>query len=42
MDKTSLNINILYDKMGKAEKRIADWLLENPGEILFLRGENPI
>lgn len=36
MDKTSLNINILYDKMGKAEKRIADWILENPGEILPL------
>lgn len=36
MDKTTLNINILYDKMGKAEKRIADWLLENPGEILPL------
>ncbi len=36
MDKTSLSINILYDKMGQAEKRIADWLLENPGEILPL------
>ncbi len=36
MDKTSLNIKILYDKMGKAERRIADWLMENPGEILPL------
>lgn len=36
MDKTSLNIKVLYDEMGKAEKRIADWLLENPGEILAL------
>ena len=36
MNKTTLNINILYNKMGKAEKRIADWLLENPGEILPL------
>ena len=36
MDKTTLNIKILYDKMGKAEKRIADWLMENPGEIIPL------
>jgi len=36
MDKTTLNIKILYDEMGKAEKRIADWLVENPGEILPL------
>ena len=36
MDKTTLNIKIQYDKIGKAERRIADWLLENPGEILPL------
>ena len=36
MDKTTLNIKVLYDKIGKAEKRIADWLLANPGEILAL------
>ena len=36
MDKTTLNIKILYDKMGSAEKRIADWLIENPGEIIPL------
>ena len=36
MNKTTLSINILYNKMGKAEKRIADWLLDNPGEILPL------
>ncbi len=36
MDRTTLNIKILYPKMGKAEKRIADWLLENPGKIMPL------
>ncbi len=36
MDKTTLNIKILYDKMGNAEKRIADWLIANPGEIISL------
>lgn len=36
MDKTTLNINILYNQMSKAEKRIADWLIANPGEILPL------
>ncbi|MBQ3063328.1 MAG: MurR/RpiR family transcriptional regulator [Clostridia bacterium] len=36
MEKTMLNIKILYDKMGSAEKRIADWLLDNPGEIIPL------
>lgn len=36
MDKNSLKINILYDKMGKTEKRIADWILANPGKILPL------
>lgn len=36
MDKTTLNIKIMYDKMGKAEKRIADWIMENPGAIIPL------
>lgn len=36
MDKTMLNIKIMYDKMGKAEKRIADWLMDNPGGIIPL------
>ena len=36
MDKTMLNIKIMYDKMGSAEKRIADWLMENPGGIIPL------
>jgi len=36
MDKVSLNIKILYDEMGKAEKRIADWIFENPGKIISL------
>ena len=36
MDKTTLKIKVLYDKMGKAERQIADWLIKNPGEILPL------
>jgi len=36
MDKTMLNIKLLYKKMGKSEKKIADWLFENPNEILPL------
>lgn len=36
MNKTTLNIKVLYEKMGKAERRIADWLLGNPGEIIPL------
>ena len=36
MDRISLQIKLLYNKMGKAEKRIADWILENPGKIISL------
>jgi len=36
MDKTSLNIKLLYNEMGKAEKQIADWILNNPGQIISL------
>lgn len=36
MEKTLLNIKLLYDKMGKAEKKIADFLLKNPSDILPL------
>lgn len=36
MDKTTLNIKILYNEMGKAEKQIADWILANPGKIISL------
>ena len=36
MDKISLKIQLLYSNMGNAEKRIADWILANPGEILPL------
>ena len=36
MDRISLKIKLLYDKMGKAEKRIADWLFENSGDIISL------
>ena len=36
MDKTSLNIKLLYSEMGKAERQIADWILNNPGQIISL------
>ncbi|MBQ4527872.1 MAG: MurR/RpiR family transcriptional regulator [Clostridia bacterium] len=36
MNKTSLNIKILYNEMGKAEKQIADWIEQNPGKIISL------
>lgn len=36
MDRISLQIKLLYDKMGKAEKRIADWIFENSGKIISL------
>lgn len=36
MNKTTLNIKMLYADMGKAEKRVADRILGNPGEILSL------
>jgi len=36
MDRISLQIKLLYTKMGKAEKRIADWIFENPGKIISL------
>lgn len=36
MEKTSLNIKMLYNEMGKAEKQIADWIMENPGKIISL------
>lgn len=36
MNRTSLQIRMLYDKMGKAEKRIAQWILQNPGGLLPL------
>ncbi|MDY3930020.1 MAG: MurR/RpiR family transcriptional regulator [Clostridia bacterium] len=36
MDKISLKIKLLYDKMGKAEKHVADWILNNPGKIISL------
>ncbi len=36
MDRISLQIKLLYDKMGKAEKRIANWIFENPGKIISL------
>ncbi len=36
MDKISLKIKLLYDEMGKAERRIADWIEENPGKIISL------
>ena len=36
MDKISLKIQLLYDSMGKAEKKIADWIFQNPGKIISL------
>ena len=36
MEKISLNIKMLYPRMSKAEKKIADWNIANPGEIISL------
>jgi DNA-binding MurR/RpiR family transcriptional regulator len=36
MNKTTLNIKVIYESLGKAEKRVADWIMENPGDILPL------
>ena len=36
MDRVSLHIKLHYDKMGKAEKRIADWIFKNSGKIISL------
>lgn len=36
MNKVILQINVLYNKMGAAEKKIADWLIENPDKIISL------
>ena len=36
MNKTTLNIKVIYENLGKAEKRVADWIMENPGDILPL------
>lgn len=36
MNKTILNIKIHYDSFSKAEKKIADFLMENPAQILPL------
>lgn len=36
MNKIILNIQVLYNDMGKAEKKVADWILEHPNELLPL------
>lgn len=36
MKKTSLKIKAIYEDLSKAEKKIADWIFANPGEILAL------
>ena len=36
MNRTLLQIKVLYETMGKSEKRIADWLFEHSGEIIPL------
>lgn len=34
MNRTLLQAQLLYDDMGKSEKKVADWLLSHPGEVL--------
>lgn len=34
MNRTLLQTQLLYDEMGKSEKKVADWLLSHPGEVL--------
>ncbi|MBP5428697.1 MAG: MurR/RpiR family transcriptional regulator [Clostridia bacterium] len=36
MDKVSLKIKMLYNTLGTAEKKIADWIEQNPGKIISL------
>ena len=36
MERTSLQIKILYEEMGRAEKKIADWIISNPGKLIPL------
>lgn len=36
MNKVILKIKVLLDEMGKAEKKVADWILQHPEEILPL------
>ena len=36
MQSTHMKIKMYYSDMSKAEKRIADWLAANPGEIIPL------
>ncbi len=36
MRKTTLKIKMLYNEMGSAEKKIADWIFENPNGIIPL------
>ncbi len=36
MDQTLSKIRSLYNTFGRGERKIADWLLENPGELISL------
>lgn len=36
MNKTIINMQALYDSMGKSEKKIAEWVLLHPNEILSI------
>ncbi len=36
MNKTTLKIKVIYEELGKAEKKVADWIMEHPGDILPL------
>ena len=36
MDRTTMKIELLYNEMGKSEKKIADFILKNPAALLPL------
>lgn len=36
MNRTLLQVKVLYEKMGRAEKKIADWILDHPGDLIPL------
>ncbi|MCI8387595.1 MAG: MurR/RpiR family transcriptional regulator [Clostridiales bacterium] len=36
MERPSLKIKVLYNEMGRAEKKIADWIIANPGKLIPL------
>ena len=34
MNRTLLQAQLMYNDMGRSEKRVADWLFSHPGEVL--------